>query len=202
MQRRGSVAAGIDNAQAAETMAYVARHAGVTVPLLIEVDCGLGRAGVQPGPPVLELAKQVASLAGLNLRGVFTQTGHAYAAHSPAAVARIGRAEDEVQRSCCELTALRGNRQRRFDPDRALRRRSAWRYRISAGQLLLLRSYAGGAGCCPTPRLCADRARARHQSTQIQDVLSSTRGVRRSPWIAARMGLMLWPDSDKPRPRS
>src|SRR6266702_4790519 len=67
MQRRGSVAAGIDNAQAAEAMGYVARHAGVTVPLMIEVDCGLRRAGVQPGPPVLELAKQVASLAGLNL---------------------------------------------------------------------------------------------------------------------------------------
>src|SRR6266568_6960957 len=96
MQRRGSVAAGIDNAQAAETMAYVARHAGVTVPLLIEVDCGLRSAGVQPGPPVLELAKQVARLSGLHLRGVFTHAGHAYAAQSPAAVARIGRAEGEV----------------------------------------------------------------------------------------------------------
>lgn len=116
MQRRGSVAAGIDNAQAAETMAYVARHAGVTVPLMIEVDCGLRRAGVQPGPPVLELAKQVASLAGLNLRGVFTQAGHAYAAHSPAAVARIGRAEGEVlvetaasaasSRHCVEIVSV------------------------------------------------------------------------------------------------
>src|SRR6266478_5312662 len=38
MQRRGSVAAGIDDFQAAVGMAEVARQAGVTVPVLIEVD--------------------------------------------------------------------------------------------------------------------------------------------------------------------
>src|SRR6266849_3951305 len=65
MQRRGSVAAGIDDFHAAKGMADVARQAGVTVPVLIEVDCGLRRAGVQPGPPALDLAEKVASLAGL-----------------------------------------------------------------------------------------------------------------------------------------
>ncbi len=96
MQDRGSVAAGVDNVQAAAGMAEVARGAGVTVPVLIEVDCGLRRAGVQPGQAALELAQKVAGMSGLNLRGVFTHAGHAYAAESPAEVARIGRAEGEV----------------------------------------------------------------------------------------------------------
>src|SRR5258707_3234448 len=70
MQRRGSVTAGADGFQAAAGMAEVARQTGVTVPVQIEVDCGLRRAGVQPGPATLELAEKVASLAGLNLRGL------------------------------------------------------------------------------------------------------------------------------------
>src|SRR5260370_26249052 len=69
MQRRGSVAAGIDDFQAAAGMAEVARQAGVAVPVLIEVDCGLRRAGVQPGPAPLGLAAKISGLEGLILRG-------------------------------------------------------------------------------------------------------------------------------------
>lgn len=110
MQRRGSVAAGIDNAQAAAGMAAVARQAGVTVPVLIEVDSGLRRAGVQPGPPTLELAVKVIGLSGLNLRGVFTHAGHAYAAGSPAEVERIGRAEGEILVQTAQVLRAHGLR--------------------------------------------------------------------------------------------
>src|SRR5713101_3560061 len=74
------LAAGIDDFQAAAGMAEVARQAGVTVPVLIEVDSGLRRAGVAPGPATLQLAEKVAGLEGLILRGVFTHAGHAYSA--------------------------------------------------------------------------------------------------------------------------
>src|SRR5207244_13308407 len=86
MQRRGTVAAGIDDFQAAAGMAEVARQAGVTIPVLIEIDSGLRRAGVAPGPATLALAGNVANLGGLTLRGVFTHAGHAYSAQSPAEV--------------------------------------------------------------------------------------------------------------------
>jgi D-serine deaminase-like pyridoxal phosphate-dependent protein len=108
MQRRGSVAAGIDDFQAAAGMAEVARQAEVTVPVLIEVDSGLRRAGVAPGPAALELAEKVASLAGLILRGVFTHAGHAYSAQSPAEVARIGQAEGEVLVETAQLLRAHG----------------------------------------------------------------------------------------------
>lgn len=108
MQRRGSVAAGIDDFQAASGMADIARQAGVTIPVLIEVDCGLRRAGVQPGAPTLDLAEKVASLAGLSLRGLFTHAGHAYSAESPAEVARIGQAEGGVLVDTAQLLRSHG----------------------------------------------------------------------------------------------
>jgi D-serine deaminase-like pyridoxal phosphate-dependent protein len=108
MQRRGSVAAGIDDFQAAAGMAEVARQAGVTVPVLIEVDSGLRRAGVAPGPATLELAEKVASLDGLILRGLFTHAGHAYSAQSPAEVARIGHAEGELLVETAQLLRSHG----------------------------------------------------------------------------------------------
>src|SRR5579859_3555755 len=108
MQRRDSVAAGIDDFQAAAGMADVARQAEVTVPVLIEVDCGLRRAGVAPGLPALELAEKVVNLAGLHLRGVFTHAGHAYSAQSPAEVASIGQVEGEVLVDTAELLRSHG----------------------------------------------------------------------------------------------
>lgn len=96
LQRRGRVSVGIDSAEAAQGLDGVARAEAVSVPVLIEVDSGLGRAGVQPGDAALQLAKHVSKLRGLQLQGVFTHAGHAYGASSPDEVARIGRSEGEV----------------------------------------------------------------------------------------------------------
>jgi D-serine deaminase-like pyridoxal phosphate-dependent protein len=108
MQRRGSVAIGIDSAEAAEGLDRIASHAGVRVPVLIEVDSGLQRAGVQPGTEALALAERMAPLRGLDLRGLFTHAGHAYGAASPDEVARIGRAEGEVLVETATLLTAHG----------------------------------------------------------------------------------------------
>src|SRR5262245_49153611 len=70
MQRRGRVAIGVDSVEAAAGLDAVAGDAGVSVPVLIEVDSGLRRAGVQPGEAAAALAEQVGSLRNLELRGV------------------------------------------------------------------------------------------------------------------------------------
>jgi D-serine deaminase-like pyridoxal phosphate-dependent protein len=95
-QMRGSVAVGLDSREAADGLNAIASAAGVSVPVLVEVDSGLRRAGVLPGAPTLALAEHVARLASLRLRGVFTHAGHAYGAASPAEVARIGEHEGKV----------------------------------------------------------------------------------------------------------
>ena len=95
LQARGQVAIGVDDAGAADGLGSVASAAGVTVPVLIEVDSGLHRAGVLPGPPALALAEHLSRLKHVDVRGIFTHAGHAYGAPSPEDVARIGRAEGE-----------------------------------------------------------------------------------------------------------
>jgi D-serine deaminase-like pyridoxal phosphate-dependent protein len=49
---------------------------GVTLRVLVEVDVGMGRCGVAPGAPALDLAHQVAAAPGLELAGVMGYEGH------------------------------------------------------------------------------------------------------------------------------
>jgi D-serine deaminase-like pyridoxal phosphate-dependent protein len=107
LQRRATVAVGIDSLVGARGIASAAQAAGVTVPVLIEVDSGLHRAGVLPGDQALALARHATELRGLELRGVFTHAGHAYAAANVGEVRRIGRAEGRVLVETADL--LRGH---------------------------------------------------------------------------------------------
>ncbi len=108
LQHRGRVAVGIDSQHAADGLDAAARADGVEVPVLIEVDSGLGRAGVKPGPAALALAEHLTELKGLRLDGLFTHAGHAYGAVSPEDVARIGRLEGEVLVESAELLREHG----------------------------------------------------------------------------------------------
>jgi D-serine deaminase-like pyridoxal phosphate-dependent protein len=50
----------VDDADNVRQMAAAARDAGVTLEVLVEVDVGMNRCGVEPGAPALELARVVA----------------------------------------------------------------------------------------------------------------------------------------------
>ncbi|MEU7002285.1 alanine racemase [Nonomuraea sp. NPDC046570] len=69
------VTVALDSVEAAEPLAAAARAAGVRLPYVIEVDTGLGRAGVAPEDAVA-LAGELAGLGSLRLRGVLTHEGH------------------------------------------------------------------------------------------------------------------------------
>ncbi len=73
--RRGTVRVALDSRQAAAPLAEAGRAAGVTIPYLIEVDTGLGRAGVAPDQ-VVGLAGKLAHLDSLRLQGILTHAGH------------------------------------------------------------------------------------------------------------------------------
>jgi D-serine deaminase-like pyridoxal phosphate-dependent protein len=93
LQQQGSVGVGIDSLAAVRGLSAAATERGVRIPVLIEVDTGLHRAGLPPGDAVADLAEQVVGLRGLELRGVFTHAGHAYGAGSRAEVERIAHDE-------------------------------------------------------------------------------------------------------------
>jgi D-serine deaminase-like pyridoxal phosphate-dependent protein len=62
---------------------------------LLKIDCGYHRIGALP-ENAWPVARRVAELPGIYLRGVFTHAGHAYSAETPEAVAEIGRQEGEI----------------------------------------------------------------------------------------------------------
>jgi D-serine deaminase-like pyridoxal phosphate-dependent protein len=83
---------GADNVEGARTLAGPFREAGVTLDVLLKVDVGYGRVGVLPEHAV-ELARRIADLPGLRLRGVFTHAGHGYLAETRAGVEDIAAQE-------------------------------------------------------------------------------------------------------------
>jgi D-serine deaminase-like pyridoxal phosphate-dependent protein len=92
----GGLMVTLDSVAAAGPLAEAAAGAGVTVPYLLEVDTGLGRAGVQPETAVTR-AKELGALPGLALRGVVTHEGHlAQYGSDRAAVERAGRAAGDL----------------------------------------------------------------------------------------------------------
>ncbi|WP_283134883.1 alanine racemase [Rhizohabitans arisaemae] len=72
---RTGVTVAIDSVEVARPLAEAAQTAGRRVPYLIEVDTGLGRAGVAPEDAVA-LAGELAAYPSLELRGVLTHEGH------------------------------------------------------------------------------------------------------------------------------
>jgi D-serine deaminase-like pyridoxal phosphate-dependent protein len=92
---------GADSVEGARTLSEVFRAARRTLDVLVKIDCGYHRVGVEPARAV-EVARQIAELPGLKLRGIFTHAGQAYGAEDSAAVAQIGRAEGETVAALAE----------------------------------------------------------------------------------------------------
>jgi D-serine deaminase-like pyridoxal phosphate-dependent protein len=77
------------------------------VPIMIEIDSGLGRCGVRP-EDAAALATAVHGMLGLSVIGVFTHAGHAYGAADRAAVESIAVAEAAAAREAAERIRAAG----------------------------------------------------------------------------------------------
>jgi D-serine deaminase-like pyridoxal phosphate-dependent protein len=62
-----------------------AGNAGTSPSLVIEINCGMNRAGISPGTPALELAKRIADLQHVQFGGVMTWEGHTLTVRDPEA---------------------------------------------------------------------------------------------------------------------
>ena len=77
--RRARVTVAVDSEEIARGIAEGAQAAGVEVPVLVELDTGGGRAGVQSPEAAQRLCRVVGDLPGLALRGVMTYPSRAEA---------------------------------------------------------------------------------------------------------------------------
>ncbi|HKA35510.1 MAG TPA: alanine racemase [Thermoanaerobaculia bacterium] len=89
------LAVGTDSVEGATRLSEVFSAAGRKLDVLIKVDCGYHRVGIDPEKAV-RFAARIADLPGIRLRGIFTHAGHVYSAESIEAVAAIGRQEGEI----------------------------------------------------------------------------------------------------------
>jgi D-serine deaminase-like pyridoxal phosphate-dependent protein len=76
LAREADVMLAVDDAANAVEVAAAARAAGSTLGVLIEVDTGMDRAGVDTTEQAVELAARIAELDGLRLLGVSGYEGH------------------------------------------------------------------------------------------------------------------------------
>jgi D-serine deaminase-like pyridoxal phosphate-dependent protein len=84
----------VDHLEVARGWSSVMRAAGRNVDVLVKVDVGFHRCGIDPDRAgAAELVAAVAALPGLRFRGLLSHAGHAYAAASDADVSAIATAE-------------------------------------------------------------------------------------------------------------
>lgn len=65
-----------DNASAIRGLSVAARAAGTTLEVYLDLDCGMGRTGVAPGPAAVELYRLIATTPALRPAGLHAYDGH------------------------------------------------------------------------------------------------------------------------------
>jgi len=66
----------VDNASNVEDLQRAAKSASVEISLLIDLDIGQNRTGIQPGEPALKLAESIGRCKNLALKGLCAYAGH------------------------------------------------------------------------------------------------------------------------------
>lgn len=95
LAERVRLAVGVDSEDGARTLSTVFQGGGRPLDVLLKVDVGFHRVGVEPARAV-EAARRIANLPGLRLRGLYSFAGHAYSAETPEGVARVGKDEGSI----------------------------------------------------------------------------------------------------------
>jgi len=65
-----------DSPEVAQGISRAMQESGHEVGALVEIDTGMGRCGIAPGPEMLALCRTVADLPGLRFAGIMTYQGH------------------------------------------------------------------------------------------------------------------------------
>ncbi|MEO8458396.1 MAG: alanine racemase, partial [Chloroflexota bacterium] len=67
----------VDSIEGVEEIAAAAADGGVEIGVIVDVNVGMPRCGVQPGEPAAALARRISDTSGIRLRGAMGYEGHA-----------------------------------------------------------------------------------------------------------------------------
>jgi D-serine deaminase-like pyridoxal phosphate-dependent protein len=104
---RVRLAVGVDSVDGARTLSNVFAAAGRRLDVRLKIDVGLHRVGVLPEQAV-GVARAIAALPGLELRGVFTHAGQAYGETTVEGIAAVGRHEGATVAAVAEALRAAG----------------------------------------------------------------------------------------------
>jgi len=110
LQDRAEVMVGVDSVANCAPIAAAAHRAGKVVPVVIEVNVGMNRAGVAPGAPVVALADAIAKMPGVRLIGLMTWESHVVTIADPAEKARMVRDAIALLTASAEACRQAGHR--------------------------------------------------------------------------------------------
>ena len=93
---RASISIIVDHLDVARGWSAAMTRAGRTLDVLVKVDVGFHRCGIDPSGDAIGFVRTVAGLPGLRLRGLLSHAGHGYHAASDAELAAVAQAEREI----------------------------------------------------------------------------------------------------------
>ena len=105
---RASISIIVDHPAVVRGWSDAMRQADRTLDVLVKVDVGFHRCGIDPAGDALGFLQTVASLPGLKLRGLLSHAGHAYHAASEDDLRAIARQEAETLADLCARAAAAG----------------------------------------------------------------------------------------------
>ncbi len=105
---QGQVAVCADDRVHVDTLSEAARTAGVEIPVLVEVNVGMPRCGVEPGAPALALARRIVAAPGLRFGGLQAYHGSAQHLRSHEERREAIQAAVNKVRECMELLDAEG----------------------------------------------------------------------------------------------
>jgi D-serine deaminase-like pyridoxal phosphate-dependent protein len=99
----------VDHADVAQGWSDAVAGAAVAVDVLVKVDVGFHRCGIDPSAAgAADFVERVANLPGLRFRGLLSHAGHGYGATSDNEAASIARQEAEILRTLADTVRRRG----------------------------------------------------------------------------------------------
>ena len=109
LAERATISIIVDHLDVARGWSEAMQRAGRTLDVLIKVDVGFHRCGIDPDNDALGFVQRVASLPGLRLRGLLSHAGHGYHAASEEELRAVARrARPRFSRGCASGAAQSG----------------------------------------------------------------------------------------------
>jgi len=87
----------VDHSNIVDWLGVFCKETGIELDVLVKVDCGYPRCGVDPGSPAaINLVKKIHKNPNLNFSGILTHAGHSYNMATVAEIKNIAKQEQDV----------------------------------------------------------------------------------------------------------